>query len=81
MAANKEAVPGQEPAPASERTWQSFVVPSITLALFVGAAWAIHHELEAYSFAEITNAVGALSSAKLALALLAAALSYAMLAL
>ena len=81
MAANKEAVPGQEPAPASERTWQSFVVPSITLALFVGAAWAIHHELEAYSFAEITNAVGALSSAKLALALLAAALSYAILAL
>lgn len=81
MAANEVTVPGPAPVPTPERAWQSFVVPSITLVLFLGAAWAIHHELDAYSFAEIANAVGALPTTSLALALLAAALSYAVLAL
>jgi phosphatidylglycerol lysyltransferase len=63
------------------RTWRTFVVPSITLGLFLAAAWAIHHELAAYRFTEIADAVGALPGAKLLLAVLAAALSYAVLAL
>src|SRR5689334_4566294 len=81
MAANKLTVPAPESAPASERTWQSFVIPSITLVLFLAAAWAIHHELDSYSFSEIADAVGALPGSNLALALLTAALSYAVLAL
>ena len=63
------------------RTWRTFVVPSLTLALFLGAAWAIHHELAAYTFTQIADAVAALPGASLALALLAAGLSYAVLAL
>ncbi|MGD9507273.1 MAG: bifunctional lysylphosphatidylglycerol flippase/synthetase MprF, partial [Geminicoccaceae bacterium] len=79
MAANKVTVPGPEPAPG--RSWQSFVAPTITLVLFLAAAWAIHHELQSFSFAEIGDAVAALPVSSLALALLAAALSYAVLAL
>src|SRR5690349_21467845 len=81
MTANRVAVAGPESAAGPERTWQSFVVPSITLVLFLAAAWAIHHELASYSFTEIGDAVAALPAASLALALLAAALSYAVLAL
>ena len=81
MVANETAMPRTGAAAAPERSWRSFVVPAITLALFLGAIWAIHHELEAYSFSQITDAVGALPGSRLALAVLAAALSYAVLAL
>ena len=56
-------------------------LPAITLLLFLAAAWAIHRELAAYTFADIADAVGALPPGRVALAILAAALSYAVLAL
>ena len=64
-----------------ERSWRSFVLPAITLLLFLAAAWAIHRELAAWTFADITAAVEAIPVDRLALAVLAGALSYAVLAL
>ena len=64
-----------------ERSWRSFVLPAITLLLFLAAAWAIHRELAAYTFAAVADAVGALPPGRVALAILVAALSYAVLAL
>jgi phosphatidylglycerol lysyltransferase len=75
---------GAGDAPMDEpprRSWRSFVMPSIRLLLFLAAAWAIHHELSAWTFSDIAAAVEAISPGKLALALLAGALSYAVLAL
>ncbi len=79
MAARSDS--GSAPRHEVERSWQSFLVPGITLALFLGAAWAIHRELAAYGFAQIAAAVGGLAPDRLGMAVLAAALSYAMLAL
>ena len=53
----------------------------LTLALFLAAAWAIHRELAAWTFADIADAVGGLDGSRVALAILAAALSYAVLSL
>ena len=64
-----------------ERSWRSFVLPAITLLLFLAATWAIHRELAAWTFADITAAVEAIPVDRLALAVLAGALSYAVLAL
>ena len=73
MPTSDAATPGQP--------WRTFLVPTLTLGLFLAAVWAIHHELAAYSFGEIAAAVAALPAAQLLLAILAAALSYAVLSL
>lgn len=68
---------GSEPP----RRWQQAILPGLTLLLFLGAAWAIHRELAAWTLAEIGAAVAAIAGARVGLALLAAGLSYASLAL
>ena len=55
--------------------------PSITLLLFLAAAWAIHRELAAWTFATSRPPSRRSPAGKLALAVLAGALSYAVLAL
>ena len=71
------AVPGAGPA----HRLRSLVAPTLTLALFLAAAWAIHRELAAWTFADIAEALGGMAGGRVALAILAAALSYAVLSL
>ena len=62
------------------RRWQQAVLPGLTLLLFLGAAWAIHRELASWTLTDIGGAVAAIAGARIGLALVAAALSYAALA-
>ena len=78
-----QSIPGDVPAAAgrgSLHRLRSLVAPVLTLALFLAAAWAIHRELSAWTFTDIADAVVA-PDGRLALAILAAALSYAVLSL
>jgi phosphatidylglycerol lysyltransferase len=58
-----------------------FLLPALSLALFLAAVAAIHHELATWSLGDVTAAVDALPTGSLAAAVLAAALGYAVLAL
>ena len=62
-------------ADAPRRSFGSWLLPLLSLALFLAAAWAIHRELAAWRFADVAAAVEALPTVQLALAATAAALS------
>ncbi|HEX6015099.1 MAG TPA: bifunctional lysylphosphatidylglycerol flippase/synthetase MprF [Geminicoccaceae bacterium] len=68
-------------ADAPRRSFGSWLLPLLSLGLFLAAAWAIHRELAAWRFADVAAAVEGLPTLQLALAAGAAALSYALLAL
>ena len=73
------APPGLNDAPLGEapgRRLRSFIMPALTLLLFLGAAWAVHRELAAWTFDDIEDAIGRVSGDQVVMAVLAAGLSY-----
>ncbi len=74
-----KAPPGLGGGPAdgeAERSLRTVLTSVLTLLLFLGAAWAIHRELAAWTFDDITTAMAAVSTGQVILAILAAGLSY-----
>lgn len=74
-----QAPPGLNGTPLGEapgRRLRSFVMPALTLLLFLGAAWAVHRELAAWTFDDIEDAIGRVSGDQVVMAILAAGLSY-----
>ena len=63
------------------RTLHAYLLPALSLVLFLAAVWAIHSELAAWRLADVTAAIAALPAWTLAAAILAAALGYGFLAL
>lgn len=74
-----QASPGLNGGPAAEGPGgrvRSFLMPGLTLLLFLAAAWAIHRELAAWTFDDVMDAVGAVSANQIVLAVLTAGFSY-----
>jgi uncharacterized membrane protein YbhN (UPF0104 family) len=73
------------PAPAAARLLRRFeplrpwVTTAFGVALFSVALWVLHHELRAYSYHEVKEALRELPRARLALGLLLTAASYLLL--
>src|SRR5688572_5509087 len=63
------------------RALRAYVLPVLTLILFLAAVWAVHRELAAWRLTDVTAAIAAVPAWALAAAILAAASGYALLAL
>jgi hypothetical protein len=60
------ALPVADDAP--RRSFGPWLLPLLSLGLFLAAAWAIHRELAAWRVADVAAAVEALPTAQLAVA-------------